>query len=250
MHGQMLFTGSSCAVSLPPRLPILSQAPEATGMALGFGIPAAVPLAPQIIYSMRSAMMVTPSIALHSSWMGGRLVSCTQHEVLWWNSFNCASAVPKMSFLLLTESMKVKDRLLLTQILIPKLVLFSRPNLSELYNFVLKNQRLNIRNKNSKDIEKYNPSRLGEMVGGELFPSHLDTSGLAERLLLCANGVLLRIRLMDNFLNSPALTSRQRLDATLDITVPEGLESMHHRIRQLIELSNTVERDLTRRIFT
>jgi hypothetical protein len=64
MHGQMLFTGSSYDASLPPGLPFLSQAPEVTGTVLGFGIPAAVPLAPQIKYSMRSAMMVTPSIAL------------------------------------------------------------------------------------------------------------------------------------------------------------------------------------------
>jgi hypothetical protein len=65
MYGQMPFTRSSYAVSLPPGLPFLNQASEVTGMALRFGIPVAVPLAPQIIYSMRSAMMVTPSIALH-----------------------------------------------------------------------------------------------------------------------------------------------------------------------------------------
>jgi hypothetical protein len=144
----------------------------------------------------------------------------------------------------------VKDLLLITRETNAKLLFFSRPNMSVLYKSVLETQRLNIRDKNSQDIETYAISRLEEMAEDELLPSHLDQSDLVGRLTLGANGMFLWIRLMVNFLNSSALTRRQRSDAILKITVPEGLESMYHRIAQLIQSSNTVERDLARRIFT
>ncbi|KAJ8115345.1 hypothetical protein OPT61_g2995 [Boeremia exigua] len=128
----------------------------------------------------------------------------------------------------------VEDLLLLTRETNVKLLLFSRPNVSALYNSVLGTQCLNVRDKNNKDIETYAISRLKEMVEDDMLPSHLDTSDLVEHLSLGANGMFLWIRLMTSFLNSPALTRRQRSEAVLNITVPEGID---------------IERDLARRVF-
>ncbi|KAF2177985.1 hypothetical protein K469DRAFT_754797 [Zopfia rhizophila CBS 207.26] len=131
-----------------------------------------------------------------------------------------------------------------------KHLLFSRPNVSALFKTIPEEQRLNIGEKNHRDIEAYVAAQLDELTDEELLPTDSDISELGERLMLGANGMFLWIRLMVNFLNSPALTRRQRVESILNVTVPEGLDSMYNRIARLIHQSNTAEKDMARRIFS
>jgi hypothetical protein len=144
----------------------------------------------------------------------------------------------------------IKDLLLLSSDPNIKILFFSRPNVSALFTAVPEEQRLNIGGKNSRDIEIFVTAKLEDLTDDELLPSSADIPQLSSHLILGANGMFIWIRLMVNFLNSPALTRRQRIDAIMNITVPEGLDSMYDRIIQLIDQSNTTEKRLACRIIS
>jgi hypothetical protein len=130
-----------------------------------------------------------------------------------------------------------------------KILLFSRPNVSALFKTIPDQQRLNIGDLNRADIELYVRAQLDEMDEEEMLTANSDISELGSRLVLGASGMFLWIRLMITYLNSPALTRRQRIDAIMRITTPEGLEQMYDRITLLIQGKNTAERNLAVRIF-
>ncbi|KAJ4355640.1 uncharacterized protein N0V89_003660 [Didymosphaeria variabile] len=130
-----------------------------------------------------------------------------------------------------------------------KLLLFSRPNVSALFKTVPDKQHLNIGNLNKADIEALVRSQLDEMDEEEMFPATVDITELGDRMIFGASGMFLWVRLMVAYLNSPALTRRQRSEAIMNITTPEGLEQMYDRIVVLIKGKNSAERDLASRIF-
>ncbi|KAL1605045.1 hypothetical protein SLS60_004588 [Paraconiothyrium brasiliense] len=130
-----------------------------------------------------------------------------------------------------------------------KLLLFSRPNVSALFKTVPDKQRLNIGNLNKADIEALVRSQLDEMDEEEMFPATADITELGDRMIFGASGMFLWVRLMLAYLNSPALTRRQRSEAIMNITTPEGLEQMYDRIVVLIQGKNSAERGLASRIF-
>ncbi|OAL43415.1 hypothetical protein IQ07DRAFT_685759 [Pyrenochaeta sp. DS3sAY3a] len=144
----------------------------------------------------------------------------------------------------------VKDLIGLSNEANVKLLMFSRPNVSALFKTVPEQQRLNIKDKNNMDIEVFVNSKLDEMVDEKLLPSNVDLPQLRDHLILGANGMFLWIRLMVSFLNSPAITRRQRSEAIMNILTPEGLESMYDRIALLIRSGHSAERCLARHVFT
>ncbi|KAF2739919.1 hypothetical protein EJ04DRAFT_572652 [Polyplosphaeria fusca] len=147
-------------------------------------------------------------------------------------------------------AMVARDLLTLTCDSGVKTIIFSRPNVGCLFKSVPEEQRLNIGRKNGKDIETYVSAKLDEFVDENMLPSDIDTSTLSEHLILGADGMFLWIRLMLNYLNSPALTRRKRAEAIMNVNVPEGLDSIYDRIMHLIDQSNAPEKDLACRVFT
>ena len=131
-----------------------------------------------------------------------------------------------------------------------KVLLFSRPNVAKLQRMIPKTQCTTVdRCKTSADIEKFLQSQLQILVEEELLSATADLSNLGKRLVIGADGMFLWARLMINFLESPALTPRARLQVVLDVVLPEGLEGMYDRILRLICRSSSVEQDLARRVF-
>lgn len=144
----------------------------------------------------------------------------------------------------------VKDLLLVSVDPSIKFLFFSRPNVDALFSSVPEEQRLNIGGKNSRDIVVFVSAKLDDLVDDELLPSDADIPQLSTHLILGANGMFIWIRLMANFLKSPALTRRQRIEAIKKITVPEGLNIMYDRIIHLISQSNIAEKELASRIIS
>jgi hypothetical protein len=143
-----------------------------------------------------------------------------------------------------------KDLLALATHSYVKVIIFSRPNVAALYSKIPEQQRLNIGRRNCKDIEMYLTTKLGDMMESRLLPSETDTLVLVKYLMLGANGMFLWARLMLSFLNSPALTRRQRLDTIMNVQFPEGLQGMYDRIANYILRCNQVEQGLCRKVIT
>lgn len=75
-----------------------------------------------------------------------------------------------------------------------------------------------------------------------------DDTGLIQHLVEGADGMFLWARLMIAYLNSPALTPKQRME-TIFKTMPEGLEEMYARILGLVRKLDSPSQNLARRVF-
>ncbi|KAI2637963.1 hypothetical protein GGS26DRAFT_435333 [Hypomontagnella submonticulosa] len=76
-----------------------------------------------------------------------------------------------------------------------------------------------------------------------------DLERLTARLIHGADGMFLWARLMINYLRSPFfITASERLDAIMEINLPEGLEKMYYRIFSLIYESGQRGRELAVRV--
>ena len=129
-----------------------------------------------------------------------------------------------------------------------KMVFFSRPNVAALFKAIPQDQQLNVGRNNSDDIRTYLTKKLEQLADEELLPTTADHEELIHCLLTGADGMFIWARLMINYLNSPALTRKSRLNIVKNICTPEGLGNMYNRIFALISQGNRIELDLAKRI--
>jgi hypothetical protein len=130
-----------------------------------------------------------------------------------------------------------------------KVLLLSRVNVASLNRLVPKSSQLAIdRSATSDDIRMYLTTQVDLMIDEELIPQTADLVDLVDHLVKGADGMFLWAKLMNTYLNSPALTPAMRMRTINTVILPEGLESMYNRILGLIAQGGRTEQDLARRI--
>ncbi|KAI5918949.1 hypothetical protein F4810DRAFT_714926 [Camillea tinctor] len=119
----------------------------------------------------------------------------------------------------------------------PSIILFSRVYVPALNQTIPQLNRLEItESKLSCDIRTYSNHELQRLFDEGLLPSgaQLQKDDLVEQMVTGANGMFLWARLMISFIQSPYITSRQRMLVLSKVSTPEGLEAMYDRIVNLI----------------
>ena len=142
----------------------------------------------------------------------------------------------------------IQDLLNIAQKSEAKVIVFSRPNVAALFRAVPEKQQINVGRNTCEDIRIYLAKKFEEFVEEGLLPSGANAEELVEHLLVGADGMFIWARLMIHYLNSPALTRKQRLNTIMNVHLPEGIEVMYERISELICQGNQAERDLAQRI--
>jgi hypothetical protein len=168
----------------------------------------------------------------------------------------CLPLLPKSYFIIdgidecIDNSKLVRDLSELCQSSQLKVALFSRPNVAVLRRTMDDHRTIALsRGVLSQDIALYLTREIGEFQESCLLPADLEAAPVVESLIERADGMFLWARLMMAYLNSPALTPKQRIETILD-TTPEGLDEMYHRIVGLIKHLDQPSQQLARRVFT
>ncbi|KAF4637865.1 hypothetical protein G7Y89_g220 [Cudoniella acicularis] len=127
---------------------------------------------------------------------------------------------------------------------------FSRPNVVWLRKNITEARRQSITPElNQDDICRYVRHKIAILMNEDLFPSSTDISNIIERLVRGSNGMFLWARLMFTYLESPALTSWERLTTISEVELIEGLDGIYERILEMIHKFPEVQRQLARRVF-
>ncbi|KAJ0161901.1 hypothetical protein CTA2_5419 [Colletotrichum tanaceti] len=127
-------------------------------------------------------------------------------------------------------------------------VCFSRVNVRGLQSMVPSTRTIALdRASTTPGIELYLRNQLEAMRDEGLIAVD-DPEPLVGRLVRGADGMFLWAKLMVNFLSSPALTPKARIDTVSNVILPEGLDSMYRRILDLIATSGGPQTDLARRV--
>ncbi|KAI0384987.1 hypothetical protein F5Y04DRAFT_246589 [Hypomontagnella monticulosa] len=134
-----------------------------------------------------------------------------------------------------------------------KVVFLSRINVQGLRQSIPADMQLSLqRAMNMNDLKAFLDNEMDSLLSGGYLPSGTtpgDVEKLTARLIRGADGMFLWARLMMNYLRSPFfITTSERLDAIMEINLPEGLEKMYHRIFSLIYESGTRGRALAVRV--
>lgn len=117
-----------------------------------------------------------------------------------------------------------------------KILIFTRP-ITEIpgpighrkfHHIILENE------KNFGDIEIYLRMRIAKLVEGNAIAGDLVLDGVVAQLCRRANSMFLWAVLMSNYLSSPYLTPKERLDAIYQLNRFEGLDAMYSRILEEI----------------
>ncbi|KAF5535036.1 hypothetical protein FNAPI_12200, partial [Fusarium napiforme] len=124
-----------------------------------------------------------------------------------------------------------------------KLLLFSRPTVAFLNEWVPPHGRLPIGDENSSDIRQYLERRIESFIQRDYLPASVQKERLLHHLTLGADGMFLWAHLMIKYLDTDAMDQEGRLLAIFEITMPDDLERMYSRILQRIRTSNSIERE-------
>ncbi|WXC42265.1 hypothetical protein QX201_002045 [Fusarium graminearum] len=131
-----------------------------------------------------------------------------------------------------------------------KLLLFSRPTVAFLNEWVPPHGRLGIGDENSSDIHQYLERRIEAFIDRDYLPVSVQKERLLHHLTLGADGMFLWARLMIKYLDTDTMDQESRVSAIFEITMPDDLDRMYLRIIQRIQLSNSIERDWAVRVFS
>ncbi|KAI9737346.1 MAG: hypothetical protein M1834_009500 [Cirrosporium novae-zelandiae] len=144
----------------------------------------------------------------------------------------------------------VNDLKRLSQISTVHILLFSRPVVEVLHRAISTAGRYVIEKHSvNQDIKVYLQNRVQLLKSDQLLPQYCDIAQLVARLLQGADGMFLWARLMIAYLNSPILSSAERIDPTQQINLPEGLEQMYCKMESLVGRSYVAEQNMARRAF-
>ncbi|KAI2465209.1 hypothetical protein F4781DRAFT_38570 [Annulohypoxylon bovei var. microspora] len=115
-----------------------------------------------------------------------------------------------------------------------KLILFSRPDLTIPSVLQHECQQIHLHHgANFYEIGKFVQSRMQELVTCGLLPT-LDTDSAVNQITIRSNSLFLWAKLMMDFLNCPALSPGERLDAISHLNLLEGLEQLYTEILKMI----------------
>ena len=130
------------------------------------------------------------------------------------------------------------------------LLLFSRPNISYLFENVKPERHIVVGQSNNSDISLFLSRNLEDLAEKGLLPHHSDLSLLLDHLCFRANGMFLWARLMVTYLGCRSLRPQRRVSTILEVTFPEGLEDMYNRIVSLIIQQLQPDQELAKHIIT
>jgi hypothetical protein len=131
-----------------------------------------------------------------------------------------------------------------------KLLLFSRPTVAFLNEWVPPHERFPIGDENSSDIRQYLERRIESFIERDYLPASVQKGRLLHHLTLGADGMFLWAHLMIKYLDTDAMDREGRLSAIFEITMPDDLERMYSRILQRIRISNSIEREWATKVFS
>lgn len=97
---------------------------------------------------------------------------------------------------------------------------------------------------NLEDIKLYVLSETSKLSEPTLILGSLSKTTFVERIASRANGMFLWARLMMQYLNCPALSEAERLEAIMDVNLIEGLEELYGRILDRIKNKFRKEKDV------
>ncbi|KAI9830344.1 MAG: hypothetical protein M1819_005725 [Sarea resinae] len=103
---------------------------------------------------------------------------------------------------------------------------------------------------NLGDIRLYLRLEVDELMQPGLLAGQISAEELVERLALRAGSMFLWAKLMVQYLHSPALSPRQRLQDLENLYLLEGLDSMYDRTMQVLEARYAREKELVSKIFS
>ncbi|KAF3769541.1 hypothetical protein M406DRAFT_66031 [Cryphonectria parasitica EP155] len=131
-----------------------------------------------------------------------------------------------------------------------KVIFFSRPEVRYLHHLYVPDVNIKFDSgTSSADIGLYIRGQVEDMVQARLLPLSCNVREVVRNLVNRSEGMFLWARLMVTYLNSPALTRKERLDTMMDCT-PDGLESMYRRIHTRIVKQDSPSKDLASRAFS
>ncbi|EXJ63332.1 uncharacterized protein A1O5_11653 [Cladophialophora psammophila CBS 110553] len=132
----------------------------------------------------------------------------------------------------------------------PRILLFSRPNVSYLHRNVPAADTITVTPELvNADLRCFLSVHLEEMQNLDLFPRGADRDELICFLLTGADGVFKWAQLMIIYLKSDVLDISSRMRLIRDLKRPEKLENMYMRILEVIARKPRVEQIFARRLF-
>lgn len=168
----------------------------------------------------------------------------------------CLSFLPRVFLVIdgldecVTSSTFLRDCLSLTEATEVKILIFSRPNVACMRQNLKQVSVLAISREDlNDDISLYLEDEINILAERKLFPEGIDTSLLVDQLLDQADGMFLWARLMITYLQSPALTPRQRQGEIYRANL-KGLDAMYRKILQLIQDADEPCQSLATKVFT
>ncbi|MCJ1430987.1 hypothetical protein MMC27_000337 [Xylographa pallens] len=131
-----------------------------------------------------------------------------------------------------------------------QLLLFSRPTVTFLRNFVPRSQWLILtRESIAADLKIYFNEQFQALQQLSLLPDQIDADFCKTCLLSGADGMFLWASLMMAYLRSPSLSPFKRLSTILRLKTPEKMEDMYSRILQHLCSNLRHEQVLARTVF-
>lgn len=130
-----------------------------------------------------------------------------------------------------------------------KLLVSSRPNVEILLRKAASPSIVTMSGRTSDDISSYISRNIQDLQSRNLLSLDEDHNILTQHLLTGAGGMFLWAKLMINYLESPFMTSEERLEAIEDVVVPEGIETMYARILAHIGHGYKIQKALSDRVF-
>jgi hypothetical protein len=114
--------------------------------------------------------------------------------------------------------------------------LFLRPTLPVPLSLSRDSFRLRLRsNLNMEGIRNYVRSKIGYLIDDGSLPDSVELEPMVENISLRANGMFLWTALLVEYLQSPFVSTRQKLDATHNLNRFEGLDSLYFVILESLE---------------
>lgn len=131
-----------------------------------------------------------------------------------------------------------------------KIALFSRPTITYLPKYIQGLKTISIGRLNHGDIELYLANKLSDIMEDDILPRGSCNENVTIQLALRADGMFLWAKLMIIYIQLPALSLSERLDAIMEAGSPEGLDDMFDRIAKVIVRNGKASQKLSRQVFT
>jgi hypothetical protein len=131
-----------------------------------------------------------------------------------------------------------------------RLLLFSRPTVTVLNDWIPKDCQVPIADENRDDIQHYLERRIDAFIKRDYLPADVDQERVLNHLTIGANGMFLWAHLMIKYLDTDAIDQESRVAAIFAITMPDDLDNLYTLILQRMKSLNSAERAWASKLFS